>query len=497
MTASSYDAIPYDKLPCTASHPDHLAALATLFGAHPAPVDRCRVLEIGCARAGNLVPMAFGLPGSRFAGIDLSARQIADGKLLAEALGLKNIELQQQDILDLPDRAGEFDYIIAHGVYSWVPDAVQEKILRICGESLSPNGIAFISYNTYPGWHFRGMLRDMMRYHALRFPEPRQQIAEARSLLDFLARSIPKENPYGSILRTELQVLQGQSESYLFHEHLEENNAPTYFHEFVERAARHDLQYLAEAEFGTMLVDSLPAEAAGALRQISDDVVRTEQYMDFLRNRGFRQTLLCRTAVALDRSALPQRISMLEVASSRSPDRPRGHRRPFVAAAFSCLAEAWPQSLGFDELVEAAHRGSTSGEGVVQEDGAVDALRAQLLAGYAAGQVKLRTRKAPLVANVTERPTASALARHQAAAGDPVTTQTHESGNPDDIMREMLMLLDGTKDRHAVVDHLAGLVASGRLRVDSGRTPEEARGRLYQLVDERLLRFARTGILVA
>src|SRR5262249_10252810 len=158
----SYDDMPYSNNPFYHTHPDCLATVATLFGMTPPPVPRCRVLELGCAAGGNLIPMAFTLPDSRFVGIDLSPRQVATGLAVIDVLGLKNIELKPLSILDVDHGFGQFDSLICHGVYSWVPAAVQDKILTLCAEQLAPNGVAYVSYNIYPGWHVGGMIREML-----------------------------------------------------------------------------------------------------------------------------------------------------------------------------------------------------------------------------------------------------------------------------------------------------------------------------------------------
>src|SRR5262245_58637378 len=172
VPATSYDEIPYSNTAFSYTHPDCLATVAALYGLTPPPVDRCRVLELGCGRGGNLIPMALALPDSRFLGIDLSARQIASGQEMVTALGLANIELRPFSILDVDESFGLFDYIICHGVYSWVPAEVQDKILAICARNLAPNGVAYVSYNTYPGWHQRGTVREMLCYHVQQFREP-------------------------------------------------------------------------------------------------------------------------------------------------------------------------------------------------------------------------------------------------------------------------------------------------------------------------------------
>src|SRR5262245_39050357 len=148
----SYDEVPYASHPFAQTHPDRLATIATLFGMRPQAVEQCRVLELGCAAGGNLIPMAVTYPESHFVGVDLSGREIAEGQRAIETLRLKNIQLAQRDIRDLGDELGRFDYVICHGVYSWVSADVRDKILDLCARLLAPQGVAYVSYNTYPGW---------------------------------------------------------------------------------------------------------------------------------------------------------------------------------------------------------------------------------------------------------------------------------------------------------------------------------------------------------
>ena len=136
----------------------------------------------------NLMPMAQDLPDCEFVGIDLSLKQIEEGQAAIKELGLTNIKLRHLSIVDVDDSFGKFDYIICHGVYSWVPHDVQEKILEIGRDHLTPNGVMYVSYNTYPGWHLRGVVREMMRYHVADFDSPQMKIKQARGLLDFLTK---------------------------------------------------------------------------------------------------------------------------------------------------------------------------------------------------------------------------------------------------------------------------------------------------------------------
>ena len=102
--ASSYEELPYTRNPFHTTHPDCLATVAFLHGLEPPSSTRCRVLELGCASGGNLIPMAAGLPDSTFVGIDLSPRQISQGQELIDAVGLKNIELRPLSIMDVERR---------------------------------------------------------------------------------------------------------------------------------------------------------------------------------------------------------------------------------------------------------------------------------------------------------------------------------------------------------------------------------------------------------
>src|SRR4051794_13106921 len=151
--ATSYDEMPYESHPYAQTHPSRLAVVATLFGLRPPPVETCRVLELGSAAGGNIIPIAESFPRSQWVGIDLSTRQVDEGQRLVQAMGLKNVTLRHASIMDVDDSYGQFDYILAHGVFSWVPTEVRDKILDICSKRLTANGVAYVSYNTYPGWH--------------------------------------------------------------------------------------------------------------------------------------------------------------------------------------------------------------------------------------------------------------------------------------------------------------------------------------------------------
>ena len=296
--ADSYDEVPYPSAPYRGTHPSSIAALAHIFGMQAPDPTNCRVLELGCASGGNLLPMAQDLPGSHFVGIDLSARQVAAGQEQVTQLGLKNLELRHQSILDFAAGPGSFDYVLCHGVFSWVPRIVQDQILSIAARCLSPAGVIYVSYNTYPGWYLRGIVRDMLRYHAASFPDPQARISQSRELLKFLVKTAHgRTAAYTQVLRDEAEIIDGTSDAYLYHEHLEDVNQPFYFHEFVDRLSAAGLQYLAETDLPGMLSENLAPEISAMFEKTP--MLRQEQYMDFLTNRMFRCTLACRAGVQL------------------------------------------------------------------------------------------------------------------------------------------------------------------------------------------------------
>lgn len=530
-TQNGYDEVPYPSLSYVQSHPDRLATLATLLGLEPAPVGRCRVLELRCASGGNLIPMAYGLPGSEFVGIDLSPRQVADGQATVATLGLSNVTLRSVDILDITPDFGQFDYVIAHGVYSWVPPVVQDKLLQVCKQNLAPNGIAYVSYNTYPGWHMMGIIREAMLYHTRKITDPQSRARQARAMLDFLATSA-ENTSYGSFLKAYASFLQGElkgvssrGDAFLLHDELEEVNDPVYFHQFAERAARHGLQYVVEAELSSVLPDRFAPEVRETLQEMAQDLIEMEQFMDFLRNRMFRQTLLCHDDVAVERTLRPERVTAFHIASRarpvaadpdiqavsveqfRSPDGATlSTDHPVSKAAMLYLGEIWSRAVSFEDLLSVA-RSQIGENGRSETDAASLSRDASALAtnvlrayGYSTQLMELHTHAPPLAREVSELPKASPVARAQARDSAIVTNLWHERVHLDPFQRNLLLRLDGTRDRNALLKDLTGLVADDVLTVEYAGDPieddEMVRDVLVQDLEAHLGWLARAALLV-
>lgn len=524
VAQSSYDEVPYPVLSYAQSHPDRLATLATMLGMDPAPVTRCRVLELGCASGGNLIPMAYGLPESEFVGLDASTYQITEGEAAVAALGLRNITLRQGDILETPAELGQFDYIIAHGIYSWVPSPVREKILAICRQHLAPNGVAYVSYNTYPGWHMLGLMRDMMLYRTRRETEPLKRVSQGRAFLDFLAEAIPAENSgYGSFIQGYVEFLKGgegkpaRADAGLLHDELEQINQPFYFHQFAERAAAHGLQYLGEAEFRTMLPGNFPPEVTKKLGQLAQDLIEMEQYMDFLRNRSFRQTLLCHQEVTLQRKMNPQRLPLFSMASRALPESAQPDiysvsiekfsavdgavlttDHPVTKAAMLYLAEVWPQAVPFTTLLTTAR--ARLGAHATEElhvDAQLLGLNLLTSYGYSGNLMEFHLHAPDVVLEVSERPVASPVARLQAQSGSLTTNLRHERVYLDELDRYLLLQLDGSHTQTDLLEALlAGPVAAGDLKLKVDQPEHTRQVLLAEELEKKLHVLARAALLI-
>lgn len=518
VSANSYDEFLYPTYSFPQTHPDLLGTLAGLFGLPAAPVDRCRVLELGCASGGNLIPLAVAWPGSTFLGVDYSARQTALACDRIAKLGLTNAEVRHASILDVDESWGPFDYIICHGVFSWVPPEVQDGILRVFGRNLAPDGVGYLSYNTLPGWHMRGMIREMMFYHDTwqRDRTPVNRVRQARELLQFLRDAARGEQTlYGQMLQKELDLVQRVPDEYIFHEHLEDHNAPLYFFELNERLTDHQLRFLGEAHFPSMVHENLPPEVRTRLAALAPNLIQMEQYLDFVSNRTFRQSLVCREHHRPDYALSPDRVFGLLVTcplrpASASVNLAEGTEtftaggqtvttsEPLLKAALACLTEAWPAAVPFEGLHEQVRRRLGQPAADLRRE-----LGNGLLRVYSAGgpPVLGLWRGYPgFAGRVGERPTASPLVRLMATEGRQATNLRHDTLDLSEADRHLLPQLDGTRTRAALRGPLLDAWKRGVLNIDrDGKRPadeHEARALLTDVIEQHLRKYAHAAMLL-
>jgi methyltransferase-like protein/ubiquinone/menaquinone biosynthesis C-methylase UbiE len=469
MIEQSYDEMPYYSLPIRGTHPDSMAVVARLMGLNHSPITKCRVLEIGCSTGGNLLPMAINLPGSQFVGIDLSSVQIQIAKQSAQDLGVKNVEYRAMSLTDLTPADGLFDYIICHGVYSWVPTFVQDKILEVCSKNLAPNGVAYISYNTLPGWYMRQPVRESMLYFLKRVSKPESRVPAARDFLNFLIRSAPDpKSVYTQMLTNEFEILQNEADYYVAHEHLDSDNRPCYFSEFIERVTPHGLQFLGNADPECQLSE-FSEEVQSSLPVISRDLIEVEQFIDLIIGRMFRRTLLCHQNVKLNRTPEVETVLTFLLSAGVKPKASEPSANPMAFETFQMhrgkeltsndpttkalfwhLWRAWPNSLTAQELL-AKMEAQFGANWAPNAEASTHKLASLILHGYLNRTIGLNTDLPKFTTERSDKPIAWEYARYMARRSDKLPTLRHMLAQFNNLDRYVLCHLDGNHTRDQVI----------------------------------------------
>jgi len=454
-----YDEVPYANLPFSQARPSTFTTIAMLHGLSPPDPRRARVLELGCGGGANLAGIAAANPEAEAVGVDLAASAIELGRATAAAAGLDNLRFEARDVLALTaGELGEFDYVIAHGVYSWVDAPAREATLAACRSHLAPDGIAYVSYTTHPGGHLRLMLREAAEWHARGLDDPVARAERGRQLFALLHQLEESDAPsfYGGVLADELRALANAQPQVLVHDLLTADYEPVWFKDFAAAAARHGMAYVGDAIPASSRrppwsegVDAFVDDAAG------DDRLAREQYFDLLMLRRFRQSLLCRDelrpAQAVDRGAVQRLLVTADAALEHAP--------PALRAALDGAGR-----VPFGALQE--RLGTPAGE-----------LAETLVEAFDRGQVAFHAVPSPAARTADQRPLASALARSQARPGAIITTLENKLVRIEDEPTTALVgLLDGTRDRAAISAAFPGEL-----------TPEALDGALAKLAELGLL----------
>jgi SAM-dependent methyltransferase len=459
----AYDEQPYTEHAYAETHPMRVAAVARLSG-WPAPSPAsARVLELGCGRGGNLLPMAAGLPSAAFVGVDRSGRQIADARRVASDAGLRNVTFVQASF-ESPDgalRERSFDYVVCHGVLSWVPAAARAPLLDRIARLLSPGGVAHVSFNVLPGWYERLAARDWLRF-AASSSAPGQCPGAPDSLAWLRGQVSPELADYRRRLDAVARRLGETDPAYARHEYLAEEHHPLLVGTFLEEATTAGLAYLGDAVPAATSAELLPEAARERARML--DGADAQQLVDFVRCTSFRRALLVRADEARARSWRPpleldrDAARSLHLASRLRPGAPAADTSsleafedgeqsvqvadPIVRRALRELARVVPAALSFDELARRVQVGAGGPH-------AASALASELVDLWlATGSLDLLAGSPALSPVARERPVACPVARWHATHGGPITGRLHQEVLvPDAIVRWVLARLDGTRTR--------------------------------------------------
>lgn len=300
LSEALYDENPYVSLPFPQTRPELIRALINRkYGAVAPAIDKARVLEIGCSHGFVLLPLAEQYPDAHFVGVDISKKHIDYGKKIAELAGYKNVDLRHMSISDFP-KDEKYDYIISHGVYSWVPENVRNDILRVMHDNLTPNGLVYLSANMYPGWDMKNVVKEFMLFHAHGMELSQEVVSRSLAALKVVSDAMQKEygkgnNYYVDMFAAEAGAIQDKKAYYLLHEHFSQINEPKLLHQLVAEFAEHNLHFITDIKgMRDRISVNLSPQTTELMDSIQDNVKR-EQYLDFIGRSTFSSMILCRS----------------------------------------------------------------------------------------------------------------------------------------------------------------------------------------------------------
>ena len=508
-----YDQVRYPAQVYPKLQPSRLGAIARLHGVPVASPKACRFLEVGCGDGLTLVTLAMAYPDSQFVGVDLSQAAIARGNAIKAELGLENLTLLDVDLLTWDPGEEAFDFVVAHGFYSWVPPVVRERLLALCNQLMAPAGIACISYNALPGCHMRRMLWDMLKFHSEGVQDPAARVASAQEFLDLLKSGLPEDSLYATTMAGEIDELIARlNPSVLFHDDLAEINDPCTLDQFVRHAREHGLTFVAEANYHEMSPRKAHERVRPLLEQIaSDDLVAKEQYLDFFTGRRFRQTILCRSNAAPSPTPLPDVIGSLQFVSGLQPDRSgpdnEGRMRfslpasggvvtdnAVIQAMLAESADLHPQPLWVDDLLQRVMRNTGDPSSGTDH---LEKVHEFLTRAFEVGLVELHCDAPRFAERVSHRPRASRLAQLQIQSGESVVTSLRPSTIElnDRTTRSLLLALDGHRDHGEILAFL--LEDMSRLQADgeASLTQLPSNAELESHLHDNLAMMAKLGLL--
>ena len=473
--SARYDQTPYISRAYDGSHPARIAAVARIFGLDAPDLENARVLEIGCASGGNLIPLAAQYPNAKFFGVDLSTAHVEHAKARIERLGLKNVEIVQGDVATWIPPGGAFQFMICHGVYSWAPAHVRAAILRRLSQRLSEDGVAYVSYNVLPGWRHKQVLRDTLMWRLENVDDVGAQVRYARAFLELMRGWKGPDSAYHRDLADSVAMASNISDDYLAHEFLEDFNEPQTFTQFMSECGKAGLAFLGECDMAMQMSENFAPETRDLLRTLSQNqLLPMEQTIDVLTGRTFRRTLLVRSAreAQIRRTIEPERLVGLHFLGPISHMVPpaEGFGHSFVSPegrvistnhldvlrALEKLRANGAAGISYADFLDAA-----GSQGSPARDVAADALFKATIAGV----LEARAGATGAASSVGEKPRAPEWIRSDAVAREPgIASLRHRPLALDPAMQVVLPLLDGKRGFDALAEALERAVNAGDLR---------------------------------
>lgn len=497
---SLYEAVPYPHYVFPQTSPDNLSVVSTLYGLNGAAASRCRYLELGCGKGTNIAAFASRYPDSRFVGIDLAENHIISAKQMANELGLQNTEFIAGHMKDVdPSELGQFDFVVAHGLFSWVPEVVRARILELMKRCIAPQGVGYISYNAFPGCYIRQIGWDLLRFFTRHIEEPLAKIEAAKDLAGFVARESLEGSPQQSIFQLIDSGIAARRIENILHDDLSELNRPFYFFEFAELLASTHLKFLCEADPRSSGAGRLSVSASNPLVQVSSGPIEREQLADFLDFTSFRQSVICHAEAQSRSEPSPDSLRNLICRWTVQPTSVEAVSDSSIAIGFDDVSLETDHPLTAKLLSETIRSNPAPlniGNAIVSSNPHTDADIQRtlqfLLDLYRGGFLRLFAEQPPIDFDLGERPRVNVFARWQAMNGlDTFATLLGENiqfGN--ELVRQLVVLLNGTRNRNEAMAELLD-----RLEIPPDQMAQ-ARSSIPEVVNSNIDLLRQLGVFV-
>jgi SAM-dependent methyltransferase len=454
-----YDRVAYPGYVVEFLSPNRLRASALMHGWRTADPATASVLEIGCGDGLNVMSFAAVSPGGKAVGFDLSAEAIERGQALVEVAGLKNIDLHVGDALTYPRDGEKFDYIICHGVLSWVPEPVRNAIVELIGARLAPGGLAYLGFDCLPGAAAKASMVPFLREWVGDIADPVEAMKMGARGIAMLNRAQRETSRLQAQLDVLIKDFPSFDPAYFFHDWLAEYYAPIDLHQFIPLAAANKLRIAGSAGGYDLVLDDLDDEAKGYLDSLGDDVGRKLVALDVLfGGHIFHRDLLIRTDSPPERTgnglaelsfAFTGKREEIEVEQGTAIKYTAGEKAmvttntPTTIAVLDYLYNAGSAEIGYDEL--------RKWTGVKDED-----LQKILLTVCTLSLITPHSTPQPFVLNPGERPRAGLLARTMLTLGDRAVNLRGNEVLAEEVETQyMVALCDGTRTRPEIAAAMA------------------------------------------
>lgn len=467
---SAYNKVHYRGTIVPNSFPDHLSVCSIRKTGQHSPLQRFHLTEIGCGDGANLLPIAFYHPDSTFIGIDSAGSELGRAQEGVRQIGLQNIHFVHKDVCTLePEDFAPCDYIIAHGLFSWVSEDTRGAILQFCRNCLSLTGLAYISYNAQPGWATRRLVREtLLRSRSVQEAAVEDKATKAIEVATQLLDALPsRDYAFAVLLAEELERVRDGKPFYVFHEYLADFNEGFWLRDFVKRARQNGLNYVGDAQF-CRWEGQIPKELRSGLSLRDLDPIEQEETADLLCNRYFHTSILCRDDAPRESGSYREILEQVYIACSLHADSDpfdltEGVVELFIGAhdqkitldvsitkaAVVLLAAQWPAGMQLKTLFQQASKLLFEHDCEVL-DKAQSQLVEELITLFEAGAINLRLKEPNCNRFAPEYPKIHALARYEIEHREALTTPYHLPLTLNAQMLEVAHAMDGSKSKNEI-----------------------------------------------